>query len=408
IRVELNPLMPDVPGFGAIAITFMEEPFMDFSFKIANMDVMAVGAPDMSVADMVTDIIKENVLKGLLLYPAQLVIPMIADIDLERLRNPAPIGILMLTIRSARGLRIADIRSSDAYVKIRYGLNQSFKTRVIRADLNPEWNEEFQLKIFAKDQPIVFTVKDYDIVGKDDDLGDYSLRIDDLVPLKPVDLDLALCHTTQGSIQVRLLYYPVSRLDADGEEDDVFDEAIAELEEDLAIASMWAYEESDEEEGEEGAGAAATKAKSSLRSVNRIGGTQKGILTVEGLGLGGYSSKGAFMGGSKVLLRLALGTRIVRTTPEKTPCRDPIFPDQFTFNIDDKVVGTFLDVAIVENQLLGPSKVLGTTSIDLSTFTRHPGKTEADWHIHTKGKVVDVHIRAYFSPLQSTGSSAVA
>jgi len=74
-------------------------------------------------------------------------------------------------------------------------------------------------------------------------------------------------------------------------EDDVFDEAIAELEEDLAIASMWAYEESDEEEGEEGAGAAATKAKSSLRSVNRIGGTQKGILTVEGLGLGGYSSK---------------------------------------------------------------------------------------------------------------------
>jgi len=72
------------------------------------------------------------------------------------------------------------------------------------------------------------------------------------------------------------------------------------------------------------------------------------------------------------------------------------------------VVGTFLDVAIVENQLLGPSKVLGTTSIDLSTFTRHPGKTEADWPIHTKGKVVDVHIRAYFSPLQSTGSSAVA
>lgn len=39
------------------------------------------------------------------------------------------------------------------------------------------------------------------------------------------------------------------------------------------------------------------------------------------------------MGGSKVLIRLALGTTIVRTTPEKTPCRDPVFTDQFTFNV---------------------------------------------------------------------------
>ena len=42
-------------------------------------------------------------------------------------------------------------------------------------------------------------VKDHDLVGKHDDLGDYSLRIDDLPPLKPVDLELALCHTTQVS-----------------------------------------------------------------------------------------------------------------------------------------------------------------------------------------------------------------
>jgi len=34
-----------------------------FSFKIAKLDVMAMGAPDMSVADIVTNIIKENVLK---------------------------------------------------------------------------------------------------------------------------------------------------------------------------------------------------------------------------------------------------------------------------------------------------------------------------------------------------------
>ena len=165
------------------------------------------------------------------------------------------------------------------------------------------------------------------------------------------------------------------------------------------------------------------------------------------------------MGSSKVLIRLALGTTIVRTTPEKTPCRDPVFTDQLTFNvctweggkkrfqkgalgffclgfnlrfvsfyppfslahvslltppspplpqIDDKVVGTSLDLAIIESQSVGPSKFLGTASIDLSTFTRRPGKTEADWPIHMKGKVVNVHVRAFFSPLRTTGSNVVS
>ena len=156
--------------------------------------------------------------------------------------------------------------------------------------------------MYAKDQPIVFKVKDHDVVGKHDDLGtfpsslppslppthlffscccqslttnypsslptslrrlippyrrpgasqarrsgprplphhsrlllkthlsfpplppslppsgDYSLRIDDLVPLKPIDLDLALCHTTQGSLQVRVLYHPVQRQESEGKE----------------------------------------------------------------------------------------------------------------------------------------------------------------------------------------------
>lgn len=76
--------------------------------------------------------------------------------------------------------------------------------------------------------------------------------------------------------------------------------------------------------------------------------------------------------------------------------------------IDDKVVGTSLDLAIIESQSVGPSKFLGTASIDLSTFTRRLGKTEADWPIHMKGKVVNVHVRAFFSPLRTTGSNVVS
>lgn len=38
------------------------------SFKIAKLDVMAMGAPDASVSDIVANIIKENVLKVRRLY----------------------------------------------------------------------------------------------------------------------------------------------------------------------------------------------------------------------------------------------------------------------------------------------------------------------------------------------------
>jgi len=77
----------------------------------------------------------------------------------------------------------------------------------------------------------------------------------------------------------------------------------------------------------------------------------------------------------------------------------------FHDQIDDRVRGTSLDVTIIENRALGPAKFLGRASINLSTFTRRPGKTEADWPVCLKGKVVHVHIRAYFSPLMSQEAS---
>ena len=58
--------------------------------------------------------------------------------------------------------------------------------------------------------PNTLQVKDFDLVGKHDDLGDYSLRIDDLPPLKPVDLELALCHTTKVGTPDTCMYISVS------------------------------------------------------------------------------------------------------------------------------------------------------------------------------------------------------
>lgn len=66
---------------------------------------------------------------------------MLDELDAERLRNPAPKGLLTVMVISASDLIVADLRSSDPYVKILYGPDQKYKTSVKKATLNPTWNE---------------------------------------------------------------------------------------------------------------------------------------------------------------------------------------------------------------------------------------------------------------------------
>jgi hypothetical protein len=63
-------------------------------------------------------VIRENVLRDLMLYPRQLVVPMVDGADLHKLQNPDVIGLLFVTVVSAKNLRIADVTSSDPYVSL--------------------------------------------------------------------------------------------------------------------------------------------------------------------------------------------------------------------------------------------------------------------------------------------------
>jgi hypothetical protein len=177
-------------------------------------------------------------------------------------------------------------------------------------------------------------------------------------------------------------------------------EDLAALEEELATGSLWT--DVDVHDKEEGKGEGE---ETSTGATEGASGGQRGILTVEGLQLTGYTSKvrrgrrekktrrngrreawpwrlmlpltwwslrisvgfsssfalsvpafidgpeitvppslshlppphaqDTFWGGSKVFIRLALGTSVVRTVPERTPCQDPAFLDQFTFNVSE-------------------------------------------------------------------------
>ncbi|KAL2551707.1 Calcium-dependent lipid-binding (CaLB domain) family protein [Forsythia ovata] len=86
------------------------------------------------------------------------------------------LGLLRITILRGINLAKRDVRSSDPYVIVRMG-KQKLKTRVVRKNLNPEWNEELTLTIVDPNLPIKLQVYDRDTFSPDDKMGDAEFEI---------------------------------------------------------------------------------------------------------------------------------------------------------------------------------------------------------------------------------------
>ncbi|KAL0355157.1 UNVERIFIED_CONTAM: protein C2-DOMAIN ABA-RELATED 4 [Sesamum radiatum] len=63
------------------------------------------------------------------------------------------LGLLRIRVKRGINLAVRDVRSSDPYVVIKMG-KQKLKTRVIRKDVNPEWNEDLTLSVSDPGRPI--------------------------------------------------------------------------------------------------------------------------------------------------------------------------------------------------------------------------------------------------------------
>ncbi|XP_020217122.1 protein C2-DOMAIN ABA-RELATED 4 [Cajanus cajan] len=86
------------------------------------------------------------------------------------------LGLLRVRIKRGVNLAVRDVRSSDPYVVIKM-YNQKLKTRVIKKDVNPEWNEDLTLSVINPNHPVKLTVYDHDTFSKDDKMGDAEFDI---------------------------------------------------------------------------------------------------------------------------------------------------------------------------------------------------------------------------------------
>ncbi|KAI7735191.1 hypothetical protein M8C21_030848 [Ambrosia artemisiifolia] len=90
------------------------------------------------------------------------------------------VGLINVNVVRGINLVIRDVRSSDPYVMLSLG-NQSVKTRVIKNNLNPVWNEKLMLSIPEDVPPLIVNVFDKDKFTEDDFMGEAKIDIKLLV-----------------------------------------------------------------------------------------------------------------------------------------------------------------------------------------------------------------------------------
>ncbi|KAK2973276.1 hypothetical protein RJ640_017493 [Escallonia rubra] len=90
------------------------------------------------------------------------------------------VGLIKVNVVRGTNLAIRDIMTSDPYVILSLG-NQSVKTRVIKNNLNPVWNEKLMLSIPESVPPLKLLVYDKDTFTPDDYMGEAEIDIQPLL-----------------------------------------------------------------------------------------------------------------------------------------------------------------------------------------------------------------------------------
>mmetsp|Transcript_50466 Transcript_50466/g.80369 ORF Transcript_50466/g.80369 Transcript_50466/m.80369 type:complete len:284 (+) Transcript_50466:72-923(+) len=101
----------------------------------------------------------------------------IKDTQSEPLPPLENIYFLMVTVKSAKDLERADLTgSSDPFCKV-VANKQSWTTKTIMKNLNPEWNDNTSFVFFDAVESITFEVYDFDKGSKHDLIGTCNLEV---------------------------------------------------------------------------------------------------------------------------------------------------------------------------------------------------------------------------------------
>ncbi|KAF9622821.1 hypothetical protein IFM89_034056 [Coptis chinensis] len=217
-RITLKPLVPSFPCFAKILVSLMDKPHVDFGLKLLGADVMSIPG----LYRFVQEFIKDQV-ANMYLWPKTLEVEIMDPAKAQK----RPVGILHVKVVRAIKLKKKDLMgASDPYVKLKLTEDKlpSKKTTVKHKNLNPEWNEEFNLVVKdPSSQALEFVVYDWEQVGKHDKMGMNVIPLKDLTPdetkvlthdlLKNMDPNDIQNEKSRGQIVLEVTYKPFKEED---------------------------------------------------------------------------------------------------------------------------------------------------------------------------------------------------
>ncbi|KAJ4951069.1 hypothetical protein NE237_027901 [Protea cynaroides] len=207
-------LAEELPCISAVVVALLAEPQprIDYALKAFGGNLTAIPG----ISDMIDETVNA-IVTDMLLWPHRFVVP-IGGIPVDtRELELKPQGKLLVTVVKADGLKNTEmIGKSDPYVVLYVRPLFKVKTRVINNNLNPVWNETFELIVEDKEtQSLILEVFDAD-VGQDKRLGITKLPLSELEPETPKEMDLRLLPSLdmlnikdkkdKGTLTIKVLY----------------------------------------------------------------------------------------------------------------------------------------------------------------------------------------------------------
>ncbi|KAI3416792.1 uncharacterized protein J3R85_015055 [Psidium guajava] len=208
-------LAEEIPCISAVVVALLSEPKprIDYTLKAVGGSLTAI--PGLS--DMIDDTVN-SIVTDMLQWPHRIVVPIGGiPVDTSELELK-PQGKLIVTVVKANDLKNMEmIGKSDPYVIVYIRPVFKVKSKVVENNLNPVWNQTFELIAEDKEtQFLTVEVLDKDI-GQDKRLGIAKLPLIDLEPEVAKEVELRLLPSLdmlkikdkkdRGTVTVKALYH---------------------------------------------------------------------------------------------------------------------------------------------------------------------------------------------------------
>lgn len=212
-------LAEEIPCISAVVVALLSEPKpkIDYTLKAVGGSLTAIPG----ISDMIDDTVN-TIVTDMLQWPHRIVVPIggipvdISDLELK------PQGNLTLTVVKANNLKNMEvIGKSDPYTVLYIRPLYKVKTKVVDNNLNPVWNQTFELIAEDKEtQSLIVEVFDQDI-GQDKRLGIAKLPLIELEAETSKEYELRLLASLdtlkvkdkkdRGTITIKVLYHQFNK-----------------------------------------------------------------------------------------------------------------------------------------------------------------------------------------------------